>query len=98
MSWNSYILCWKQALFVFRLVLVIDRESTLFIEDQAFSRPYDLGSSLTLPSLFRSASSTNMATHKKTEKVRQVGGGREGGGKGAGEEPEHTTARKPGPL
>ncbi len=36
------------------------------------------------------------ATHRKTEKERQLAHGR--GGKGVGEEPNHSTARKPGPL
>jgi len=36
------------------------------------------------------------ATHRKTEKERQLADGI--GGKGAGDEPNHATARKPGPL
>jgi hypothetical protein len=35
-------------------------------------------------------------THRKTEKEIQLADGR--GGKGVGEDPNHTTARQPGPL
>jgi hypothetical protein len=37
-----------------------------------------------------------LAIHWKSDKERQLADGR--GGKGVGEEPYHTTARKPGPL
>jgi len=43
-----------------------------------------------------SRQSAGPATHRKTEKERQLADGR--GGKGVGVEPNHTTARKPGPL
>ncbi len=39
---------------------------------------------------------TRVATCRKTEKESQLADGR--GGKGVGEEQNHTTARKPGPL
>ncbi len=41
-----------------------------------------------------SVSSTGEATHRKIEKERQMADER----KGMGEKPNHTTARKPGPL
>ncbi len=40
----------------------------------------------------------NWTGDTQIEKERQLAHGREGGGKGVGEEPNHTTVRKPGPL
>jgi hypothetical protein len=64
----------------------------VFIEDHAFAFVrfgYSPTPSPTLPI-------ARPATHRKTEKERQVADGR--GGKRVGEEPNHATARKPGPL
>ncbi len=59
-----------------------------FIEDQAFSRLYDLAPP-PLPS-------ARQATHRKIEKEKHLANGRRRGG--VGEEPNHPSARKPGPL
>ncbi len=65
------------------------------IEGQAFPRSYDLAPRPPLPPSL-SHHQAGPATHRKTEKERQVADS--GGGEGVGEEPNHTTARKPGPL
>ncbi len=63
-----------------------------FIEDRAFSRSYDLAPRPPPPS---SPVSKIDRRHRKTEKERQLAAGP---GEGVGEEPNHTTARKPDPL
>jgi hypothetical protein len=60
------------------------------IDAKAFSRSYDLVLAHPLPS----ASSTG--NRQETEKERQLVDGK--GGKRVGEEPNHKTARKLGPL
>ncbi len=60
---------------------------TKLIKDQAFSRSYDLAPPT--PSL------PSPATHRKTEKDRQLAVGKGGS---RGEEPHHTAARKLGPV
>ncbi len=65
-----------------------------FTEGQTFSRSYDLASRPISPPL---PSVSRPATHRKTDKDRQVADGR--GRHGVGEEPNHSTARrKPVPL
>jgi hypothetical protein len=69
-----------------------------FIEGQTLSLLYDSAPRSPPPPLFYQ--DVRPTTHKKTEKERQLadGDGRGVGGKGMGVEPNHTTAKKPGPL
>ncbi len=64
-----------------------------FIEEQAYSSSYDLAAYSLTPS-FPSVSS-RPAIHRKTEQGRHLDDGK--GGR-LGEEQNHNTARKPGPL
>jgi hypothetical protein len=64
-----------------------------FTEDQAFLPSYDLAPPQP-PSLCLSRQEARPATHRKTEKERQLPDRRVG--EGVREEPNHTTARKPG--
>jgi hypothetical protein len=66
-----------------------------FIEGRAFPRSYDLAPRPPLPPSL-SHQQAGPATHRTSEKERQVADG--GGGKGVSEESNHTTARKPFPL
>ncbi len=61
------------------------------IEDHAFSLSYDLAPRSPSP-----VSKLNQVTQRKTEKERQLADKR--GGKGVGEEPNHTIERKSDPL
>ncbi len=65
-----------------------------FIEEQSYSPSYDLAAFSLTPSL--PSVSSRPATHRKTQKGRQLADGK--GGEGMEEEPNHTAARKPCPL
>ncbi len=67
-----------------------------FIEGQAFSRSSDLAPPPTPPPTSQLSVSSTGDTPVDWE--RESSCWREGGGGGIGEEPNHTTARKPGPL
>ena len=67
----------------------------LFIEVQDFLPSYDLVIWLIPHPLPRSHQQSRPATHRKTEEERQYAGRRV---ELVGEEPNHTTARKPGSL
>ncbi len=66
------------------------------MEDQAFSRSYDPTARLPPPPLPIARQKAQQATHGKIGKEKQAADRK--GGKGVGEEPNHTTTRKPGPL
>ncbi len=66
-----------------------------FTEDQTFSPSYDLAPPTPLLPPLRSVSSTG-DTQEDWE--REIFADGRGGKVGVGEEPNHTTARKPGPL
>jgi hypothetical protein len=70
----------------------------LFVEGQAFSQSYDLAPRPSIPVslVVVTCHKARQATHRTTEKARQLSDGR--GGKGVGEEQNYTTARKPSPL
>jgi hypothetical protein len=88
-AWNSYILCWKDAHFVFRLVLVMDSEYYMIYRGPVFLAVVLFGSSPTLPVSKLDCRHTGRL--RKRDKLLTG----EGGGKGVGEESNHTTARKP---
>jgi hypothetical protein len=68
----------------------------LFVKGQAFSRTYDLAPRPTLPP--SSPSPVSKLDRRHTGKLRKRDSLLTEGGKGVGEEPNHTNARKPGPL
>jgi hypothetical protein len=74
-------------------LLYIPESIVRFIEDQAFSPTYDLAS-LLLPSLHSNVSKLDSHTgrlRKRDNLLTETG-------EGVGEEPNHTIARKTGPL
>jgi hypothetical protein len=86
-------LCKKHALFVFRSIKVMDSEYYMIYRGPVFLAVVLFGSSPTLPVSKLDCRHTGRL--RKRDKL--VAGEREGG-KGMGEESNHTTARKLGSL